>query len=501
VNFLPLDLETEIAAQEQKIAALLSRYEPRSLTLSWLQTLRAVEECINLVTVDWDEESADTIFEMRVADLAVDIAPLTAVHSLLSERFTANFAARFHRLALSLSAMAHSFANRGHMDVLFGAQTVGSLIGYLQSRRRHFVALLHHLPNVCRGKEIVTTLDALAVCLPAVELFGVQMMSAQNMLNVQDARARLGLEPDFAQELPMLDALYLEPERLRIDETDVSPSIAARLQASVETLATDRLFSAAELRNDILASESAYEEFGLAETSFAQAADLVRRISRSHVDKDFWVEISPTQLDRLFDAVAAPQALRNALTHGAKSYMSCLATYAPLVRLGNGYRSSVTLLSRFLYHWRSVCLDRQRRYQIRAGFLFEKAVIDALRRQGFVYQEITRIDHKEFDVITVRDGVIWNVQCKNNFMNLARVDCHAKRYARYNAGLVRSYERALTKERNREHLVTGKLGIPEIEHMIVARFPIVSDNGRLVPFSRIDHFAQLADSLRTEQSN
>lgn len=363
------------------------------------------------------------------------------------------------------------------------------------------MALLHHLPNVCRGKEIVTTLDALAVCLPAVELFGVQMMSAQNMLNVQDARARLGLEPDFAQELPMLDALYLEPERLRIDETDVSPSIAARLQASVETLATDRLFSAAELRNDILASESAYEEFGLAETSFAQAADLVRRISRSHVDKDFWVEISPTQLDRLFDAVAAPQALRNALTHGAKSYMSCLATYAPLVRLGNGYRSSVTLLSRFLYHWRSVCLDRQRRYQIRAGFLFEKAVIDALRRQGFVYQEITRIDHKEFDVITVRDGVIWNVQCKNNFMNLARVDCHAKRYARYNAGLVRSYERALTKERNREHLVTGKLGIPEIEHMIVARFPIVSDNGRLVPFSRIDHFAQLADSLRTEQSN
>jgi hypothetical protein len=175
--------------------------------------------------------------------------------------------------------------------------------------------------------------------------------------------------------------------------------------------------------------------------------------------------------------------------------MACLSTYAPFILVDGVYRSTVTLLSRFLYHWRAQSLDLQKRFQIRAGFIFEEAVAKELTRQGFIVQDITRISRQEFDVVSVRDSVTWNIQCKNNFVDLALIDADAHRFARYNAMLVRAYERALIKERNREHLLKAKLSLDVVQHLVVSRFPIVSDNPRIVPFSRIAKFAAIADFL------
>jgi hypothetical protein len=155
----------------------------------------------------------------------------------------------------------------------------------------------------------------------------------------------------------------------------------------------------------------------------------------------------------------------------------------------------VSLLSRFIYYWRSRCLDRSKRYQIRTGFIFEKAVADALERQLFAVQKITRINRHEFDVVTFRDGMIWNVQCKNNMTNLAWIEADPKRFARYNRNLVLAYERALAKERNREGVLTAHLGNDAVEHMLVSRFPVVTDNSRIVVFSQIDGFATRADAI------
>ena len=99
----------------------------------------------------------------------------------------------------------------------------------------------------------------------------------------------------------------------------------------------------------------------------------------------------------------------------------------------------------------------------------------------------------------MRDGVIWNVQCKNNFVDLSSVDSDAHRFARYNQSLVRAYERALSKERGREHLLTARLALDEIQHVVVSRFPVVCDNPRIVPFNRIDHFADLANDLLDDE--
>jgi len=50
-----------IALQEQQIADALAPHEPLSATYAWFDTLRAIEECINLITVDWNDEDFEQV--------------------------------------------------------------------------------------------------------------------------------------------------------------------------------------------------------------------------------------------------------------------------------------------------------------------------------------------------------------------------------------------------------------------------------------------------------
>jgi hypothetical protein len=491
-------LVNRIALQEQQIADALAPYEPLSATYAWFDTLRAIEECINLITVDWnDEDFEQDLISLPLAQLQQVPGRLAAVRQRVTARFGEKFCNRFSNLLIQGMSIAMAFASHGFMEVAAGFRTVGTMMGYFQSRRRHFVGLLHMLPHACRGRQVVVPLDTLNIFLPIIELSAVQMMGAQNALIVKLARSKLGLPECESSEIAMLDNLFLEPERARITEVPITGK-GAEILKSREPLSPDRLFSAAELRNDILAIEAVYAEFDLADTDFAAAAALVRRLSRDFIDRDFWVAIRPADLVALSNELGVSPALRSALVHSAPGYMACLSTYAPFILIDGVYRSTVTLLSRFLYYWRAQVLERQKLFQIRAGFIFEQAVADELKQQGFIVQDITRINRREFDVVTLRDSVIWNVQCKNNFVDLVRVEADARRFARYNAMLVRSYERALTKECNREHLLKLKLSLDAVQHLLVSRFPVVSANPRIVPFSRIANFAAIADSLMTD---
>ncbi|UUZ71255.1 hypothetical protein LP415_19295 [Polaromonas sp. P1(28)-8] len=234
-----------------------------------------------------------------------------------------------------------------------------------------------------------------------MELNATPMMGAQYALMVKLAQERLGIAEDASAELAMLNRLFLEQERLSIVEMPMSDEGLQMLKGK-ESLPPDRLFSAAELRNDILLIEAAYAEFDLWGTDFATAASLVRRMSKEYIERDYWIQISPKDLAKLTTQVGASRALTAALTCSADTYMKCLSSYAPLVLVGDRYLSTVTLLSRFVYSWRARILDRKKRFQIRAGFIFENQVKLALEKQGFVVQDIVRINRQEFDVVSLR---------------------------------------------------------------------------------------------------
>lgn len=489
-------LKEFIATQQLNIANTLAPYDCESATYSWLDTLRGIEEIINLVTVDW----GDDIFKRQLFGFPVSLCErytdeLHVIRCRLLAMFSENFANRFCKLMFQGSAIAKAFAAHGAYDVSNAFQNVGTMIDYLQSRRRHFVTLLHFVPVACRGHQKVVQHDTLNIFLPIIECHSAPMVGAQQKLMVMLAQVRLGMNIDGNAELAMLDKLYLEPERSPIVGMSLSDKVKHEMLQRMEPLQPDRLFSVAELRNDILLMEMAYAEFDLGETDFTTAASLVRCLSVDYIDRDFWIRLSSVELSALMEKVGASPVLRSSLICHEDSYMKCLSSYAPLVRLNNRYFSTVTLLSRFMYFWRAQVLEQSKRFQIRAGFIFEDAVKLELAKQGFVVQNIVRINHQEFDVVTIRNGIIWNVQCKNNFIDLDRIYSDVDTFACYNHKLVWAYKRALLKERNREHLLKQKLSLETIQHMIVSKFPVITDNPRIVVFSRISDFARRADMI------
>ena len=492
------DLVSRMAREERCIAAALAPYDPNTATYAWFDTLRAIEEVINLPTVDWDGDPLEhKLYDFPIRVLSSDPRPLAWAKQVLGRRFSETFANRFIQLMVQSAAVAHALRIHGLDDLAARFDTLGQAIGYFQSRRRHFVALLHLLPKTCRGAEPVRPLEALVDFLPLVEMHGLQLMGEHQARLFQHARDKLDLPAGAEPDLDMLDDLFLEPERSRITEMTPTEAGLAMLR-NHEALKPDRLFSAAELRNDLVSIEAAYAEFNIGDTAFAPAATLVRALSTRFVERDFWVVISPTDLAGLGDELSLPTALRSALIHSGATYFEAMSTYAPLVLVDGVYRSTVTLLSRFAYWWRAQTLDRIKRFQIRAGFMFEETVKAELEAQGFQCRNITRINHREFDVVTVRGSTIWNVQCKNNFTSLERIDTDPSRFARYNKGLVGAYGRALTKERSREQLLRTRLNLDAIEHVVVSRFPVLTDDLRIVPFNRLSGFSRLADRIEKE---
>lgn len=489
------EIEGRLAELQERVGATLASFEARSAMRCLLDTLRAVEELINLYTVDWDDEVFEQqLFGFPVMLSAQNLLLLARIRKRLATRLDRPLIERLTMLIVQGSDIGVAFKGHDALEAASGFDTLAAMIGYLQSRRRHLVGLLHFIPTACRGTKSIRQEEALNVFLPIVEFSGAPMMGAQYALMVKLAQERLGIPDDANAETAMLSGLFLEPERASIVEMPNSPEGWQMLKAK-EQVRSDRLFSAAELRNDILICEAAYAEFDLRSTEFAVAASLIRRLSREFIEDDYWIRISPEDLARVTAQEGASRPLMAALICGADTYMECLSSYAPLVLAGDHYLSTVTQLSRFAYSWRARGLDRQKRFQIRAGFIFEDVVKAALEKQGFMVQNIVRINRQEFDVVSLRDGIIWNIQCKNNYIDLTRVDSDAVAFARYNRGLVRAYEKALMKEQNREHLLKMKLGVEPVEHMLVSRFPVVTDNPRVVVFSRIAEFADRADCV------
>lgn len=151
--------------------------------------------------------------------------------------------------------------------------------------------------------------------------------------------------------------------------------------------------------------------------------------------------------------------------------------------------TTVTLLSRFAYSWKTFCLNRIKRFQIRSGYIFEDEVKKALAHQNFVIHAIKRIGGREFDVVATKGNVIYNVQCKNNLVDLARMEQDPKLFARYNLRLDKYYAQALRKEEERENLLLTKLGLSAVKHVVLSKFPLATKNLRVMAFREISQFS------------
>lgn len=412
-----------IVSQVQKhgdgIVLALAEFEATTTTRVWMEAIRGIEEFINLLLHGLGDHP---LVEQVLASLEPSPAGLAsrrgryALHHV-TYVYGSGFAERLELFVQQADIARHFLHMVGLHEAASSLRTGASAVGYLQSRRRHLVALMHTLPVACRGSVRLGPKTSWRYMLPIIEYSGATLTGLVQHLALVELCSDFELATDGEgfrgnRSYPSLSSTFLEPERLPIVEaaTSVPPS------AILSNVPDDKLFSVAELKRDIELMEFAYAEFDLRKKGFGQMADLVAALG-SLSDDDFSISISQKDFEDLATAHGLTDALRDEFLFKGTTYLNALNTYAPLVRIGSGeLRTSVTFLSRFLYFWKNVCLYRNRRFQIRSGFEFERHVRQELEAQGYQLTTIKRIKRKEFDVVAIRDNVVFNVQCKNNLV-------------------------------------------------------------------------------------
>ncbi|HMM73863.1 MAG TPA: hypothetical protein PKC22_16840, partial [Rhodocyclaceae bacterium] len=304
---------------------------------------------------------------------------------------------------------------------------MGDALEYLQSRRRHFVALLYFMPVACCGTRKLEPIDTLTVLLPQVEHSCTTITGLHLKLALLDALAEFSLEVDdqgalASHWLQTLDSGFLDPERVSIMAMNEFRGGQISVPA-LEPVDPMKAFSAAELRNNIKLLGATYEAFGLNDSEFATMAAVIASLSHRCRD-DYVVAIARPQLRTLLrtcGGVHADELERLLVNQPDDTYASSTNAFEPFINVGDAVVSNVNLLSRFLYAFKNVHLGSRRRFQIHAGFIFEDMVKRALERPGFTVTDVKRINRKEFDGGAIHADVIHNFQCKNNWIDLAKV--------------------------------------------------------------------------------
>lgn len=482
-------VQEQINQQATGTQTSLAPLDAVTATRAWLETLRAAEEFINLYKFGIDNDEARSALGSIRSD-PISSQQARALHQMFSDVFSVGVATRFTPTLERIAAISACF--RVHeMEAGKNLRTISDAVDYFQSRRRQMVALLYWMPTACRGSTPVEAWDALNIFLPIVETSCVGLTSLYRHLVLSHVHddykltvADHGMRGNY--QFDVLDDSYLEPERVAITEVPMA-HVDHTMRARMLELDSGKIFSVAELCNDLLAMERGYSEFNLAATPFGQMARFIMECSRYARD-DFHIEIASHELETLMQMCGIQSMARRRLIYSGKGYSDAINSFAAFILVGRTYLTTVTLLSRFAYNWKTICLNKIKRFQIRSGFIFEAKVKEELAKQGFDISDVKRIDGSEFDVLAIRDGVVYNVQCKNNLVDLARMENDPRLFARYNRGLDRYYADAIRKEEARELLVRRKFGASTVKHIVLSKFPVASKNGRVLAFREIGQF-------------
>lgn len=467
----------------------LSVFCAKSAVSAWIEVIRGVEELINIPRFELeDKQQVHALLSMRMDNLS----PLEVenLKGMLTYRFKSGTANRFVHTLLRSAAIGKVFRCAGIIDKK-DFRTLGDVVNYFQSRRRQMLALLYWMPKACCGSEPVDPLDALNVFLPIVEQSCVSLSTFYRdlvLLRVYEDYT-LTVSDDTVKRshfYHVLDNSSLEPERVGITEVSRDSVDLSILENRMKVDAR-RVFSVPELYNEILTMEATYAEFKLGGTEFGAMCKFVATCAQYARD-DYYIELSASEFRQLITLGQLSVNAQRRLVYAGAEYATAVNSFAPFIVLGKALLTTVTLLSRFVYNYKTVCLNKIKRFQIRSGFMFEQQVKDALAEQGFIVSDIKRIDHMEFDVVATNNGVIYNVQCKNNLVDLARIEANPILFSRYNKRLVRYYEKALLKEKRREELLKKKLGLQHVKHVVLCKFPVATENPRILAFREINQF-------------
>lgn len=473
------------AALKATLAAYLQAYTQsrlvdlaeldRSHTLGQLQALmRAVEELINLATLPDHQARLGPALDLSLDDHAPKL--LLALRSQYDPGVAGRFEALLPRLPLLRANLRLYHAT--NQDELNELRSARDLANYFKARRRHLNTLFYTVSAISIGKLRATDDDIGRLTFTIIDTTLIMLVSGQRKLALADLYADYRCQvvegglmevADHWQEL--LDENCLEAERLSINELDQTLSPGYSIDRR-------KLISAPELRHLLLVIQEGYSEFELAQRGFTDLIFCLGELTAFTRD-DYFVQVPEDAFD-LITARYRHAPWLSELVYQHDPIHPFLGSHSAFVRDEGLCRSDLFLLLRFAYRVRARLLERYKRYQIRSGFLFEDQLKPKLSALGFTILPIKRVQGKEFDVVATKNGVIHNFQCKNAFLDFELMETNLVQFVRNNKRLVRYFERALGKEEAREHLLVSTVGLASIEHYVITRFPVFTDNKRII---------------------
>lgn len=488
-------IKRQIDEHTDGIISVLARYEASSAVHSLHEAIRAVEEFVNIprFSID-DDRDCQRLLSISLGKSFLDNpGPTLELASRILQRYVETGAVKRYCRTLMLTAGIGS-GFRQHQGQPFEAgvmlSNVGSATAYYQTRRRHLVTLLYTMPVACTGSDRLTVMDALNVLLPQIDVSGATVTGLHQYLALMDVFDDFEIHADefgFSanHSYHALETDALEPERASIMAMyELRPEQIGT--PVLEPVAPDLVFSAAELRNGLKLLSAAYAAFDLDDQHFSTLVQLIKLFIRRCRD-NYFIEIplekfrSALRVQTVFD----PDELETLLLNTPADYATNSNAYEPFIRFGDTVMSNVNLLSRFMYAFKNIHLGSRKRFQIHTGFIFEDMVKRDLETVGFTLTGIKRINRKEFDVVTTRNDVIHNFQCKNNAIDLTLIESDRELFVRYNRSLVNYYRKALSKEEGRETLLKTELGLDQIEHYVISRFPVMDRDPRIINYNQL----------------
>lgn len=486
-------INEQIAAHAGGILAALAPFEPTSAIKTWHGIIRDVEEFMNVLMTGIDDDRLLATLAAVPLGEVLAAKPQAAIEArnTLTPLFGPDLASRFMITMFRITRADVGLRAGGrHLAAGFALNTVGEAVGYFQSRRRHYVSLLYLMADACKGAKKLEPEHAFDVLLPIVEHCcisftgwnwkGVLAEIFRDFTLLSD-----GVGSYASHEYDPLESAYLEPETVGLLDMYTQRRSQVGLPHR-ERQDVTKIFSAPELRNGVRLIQAAYESFGLNDREFSIMARLISAFSR-YCEQDYFINIKTARFQAMLRAqdVFDPVELEEMLVNRANDFAVASNSFQPFIETGGYVVSNVNLLTRFLNAFKNIHLASRKRFQIHAGFIFEDKVAADLAGYGFTVTDITRINRQEFDVVTILGDTIHNFQCKNNWIDLGKLESDRRLLARYNRRLDRYYRTALSKEEGREHLLLERLGPSRIEHHVISRFPIISENPRVINYNRL----------------
>jgi hypothetical protein len=451
-----------------------------------IDLLRSIEEFINIP----DQLSPE---ELKVLDSLslLQLHPYTGnlIDKMLLMRFGKDTTNRFKKIASYSSQLLLSFRMTNEN---LGYKTILDAVAFYRAHRRHLTNLLYVIPKYCKGKTKYNEVETLLSLVHFSECYLRNVTSLHRQLVLShihsDYSAKV-IENTIVgnYQFEILDESFLEPERMSI--TDPIMKKAFELVSSqFASVPTGKAFSLSEMLNECTMIRSYFRLFTHNDPVFEAIDHVVSEIA-PFVTDDYFVSIPKKKLLNLlskFDFSIGKKVIE-LMTNESDDFIAYSNSFHPFISVGEKYRSSVNLIMRFVYNYKNTSLNNCKQFQIKSGFLFEERVKETLALNGFqVLHDAKRIQRKEFDVVCLRENVIYNFQCKNNFVDITLIESNPRAFASKNRRMVSYYAKSIDKELGRQHLLANKYGNDDIRHFVISRFPVVTNNPSIILFTDLE---------------